>query len=163
MATKLTKKEKGFIKDYIKTGNGTQAALKNYNIKTKDKESTAAVIASENIRKPKIVKAIEEALPDTLLAERHLELLNKKETVKVRDLEGNETIQETNQIDVQAVSKGLDMAYKVKGSYAPDKSLNVNLNLDDGLTTEEKEKLRELINGNSTSVRKNDGGDSGGA
>lgn len=56
MATKLTKKQKGFVKDYIDTGNGVQSALKNYD--TKD-YATAGVIAVENLEKPKIREALE--------------------------------------------------------------------------------------------------------
>jgi phage terminase small subunit len=104
MAIKLTKKEKGFVHDYLKTGNGTKAALKNYN--TTD-ENTAAAIASENLRKPKIENYIASLLPDDLLAEKHLALLNKED--------------ENGNIDVMAVKAGLDMGYKIKGSYAPEK------------------------------------------
>jgi len=74
-------------------------------------------MAYENLRKPKIqedIKSIEEQIPDELLVEKHNALLKK--------------IDEKGQIDVQAVAKGLDMAYKVKGSYAPDKNINININ-----------------------------------
>ena len=52
---------------------------------------------------------MEEYLPDDVLATKHRVLLDHDE--------GN----------VQ--TKALDMAYKLKGSYAPDKSLNVNVDL----------------------------------
>lgn len=118
----LTKKEKGFVKDYVKTGNGTEAALKNYDTK---KYNTASAIATENLKKPHIVKAIlsiADQIPDKLLAKRHLELLNKREHIKIDD-----EIEDVGP-DTQAVSKGLDMAYKLKGAYAPEKSMNLNLN-----------------------------------
>jgi len=53
---KLTKKQRGFVNDYVLNENGTEAALKNYDVKN---EHTAAVIASENLTKPEIVEAIE--------------------------------------------------------------------------------------------------------
>lgn len=112
MADKLTRKQKIFVKEYVKTGNGTVSALKAYDT---DSERVAQTIASENLSKPIIVKALAERLPDDLLEEKHLALLNK--------------IDAQGEIDVQAVSKGLDMAYKVKGSYAPDKNINMNLNV----------------------------------
>lgn len=56
MARSLTKKQKGFVKDYLETGNGTQSVLKHYN--TTD-ENTAGVIAVENLGKPKIREALE--------------------------------------------------------------------------------------------------------
>lgn len=137
MATKLTKKQKGFVKDYIETGIGSLAVKKNYNIVD---DNTARNIASENLTKPNIVKAIQEALPDELLATKHLALLNK--------------IDHEGEIDVQAVTKGLDMAYKLKGSYAAEKSTSLNVNVDvqksenpdlDKLREEYEEKLRARL------------------
>lgn len=58
MATQLTKKQRGFVKDIVKTGNATKAALNNYDIESKDKENIAGAIGSENLRKPKIKKAL---------------------------------------------------------------------------------------------------------
>lgn len=55
----LTPKQKRFVKDYLDTGNGTEAALNNYDIQGRNKENIAASIASENLTKPNIVKAIE--------------------------------------------------------------------------------------------------------
>ena len=67
-------------------------------------------------------------LPDKLLAEKHKELLTvpiKRRTYIKGDLESEE-----ESLDTQAVSKGLDMAYKLKGAYAPEKrELSGGLNL----------------------------------
>lgn len=62
---------------------------------------------------------MEEYMPDTLLGEKHKALLNKKETINVRSPDGVNTQIETDQLDANAVSKGLDMAYKLKGYYKP--------------------------------------------
>ena len=52
---KLTPKQKAFVREYKKNGgNGTQAA-----IKAGYSENTADVIATENLRKPSIRKALE--------------------------------------------------------------------------------------------------------
>lgn len=112
MARELTKKRKGFVKDYIETGVGVLAVKKNFNVK---EDSTAGVMASQLLNDEKIKQAIEDALPDELLAEKHLALLNK--------MQGEE-------IDVNAVKYGLDMAYKIKGTYAPEKKLNLNLDVN---------------------------------
>lgn len=72
-------------------------------------------MASQLLNDEKIKQAIEDALPDELLAEKHLALLNK--------MQGEE-------IDVNAVKYGLDMAYKIKGTYAPEKKLNLNLDVN---------------------------------
>lgn len=128
---KLSLKQKKFIAEYVKTGNGTQSIKKVYNVKN---DLTARVMASENLTKPNVAIAIAEALPDELLRERHLELLNK------RDIMGD--------VEVIAVSKGLDMAYKIKGAYAPEKTLNMNLNFT--ISDEDKKRLDDILNDNET-------------
>lgn len=127
MANKLTKKQRGFVKDYVKTGIGTVAVRNHYDVAN---DNVAKSIASENLTKPYIQKAIAEMLPDDLLGERHLELLNKRETVIGLKREDGTYDRIDIGPDVQGVSKGLDMAYKLKGSYAPEKSTSVNLNLE---------------------------------
>lgn len=134
---KMSKKQKGFVKDFIETGNATQAALLNYDVKDGKvpKERVAESIGSENLSKPIIQSAIADALPDELLTRKHLALLNK--------------VDENGEIDVQAVSKGLDMGYKVKGSYAPEKkqiegSIDTHSDIDlEMLATAMAEKLKE--------------------
>lgn len=125
---KLTRKQKGFVKDYAKTGNGSLAVKNNYDVDPND-DNTSASIASENLRKPNIQRAIAEMIPDELLGEKHLALLNK--------------IDEKGEIDVQAVSKGLDMGYKIKGSYAPEKTVNMNIEVE---SSEEIKRLADQLN-----------------
>lgn len=105
MATKLTKKEKGFVKDYLETGNGTLAAKNNYDVKN---DNTAAAIASENLTKPKIINALQEAFPDDELFTLHREGLYEE--------------------DLSIRHRYLDTAYKLKGSYAAEKHINLNIN-----------------------------------
>lgn len=143
---RLSKKELGFVKDYVKTGNGVRSVLKNYD--TED-YSTAGMIASENLKKPKIQKAIlsiAEQIPDSLLVAKHLELLNKKEVVTRNNINSGEIeVLPTGQIDPQAVKAGLDMAYKLKGIYAPDKMALTNKDGEDIITDEEKKLLLGLL------------------
>ncbi len=129
---KLTKKERGFVKDYIATGNGTEAALNNYDIQSKDPENVAAVIAHENLTKPKIQNAIQEALPDELLARVHLEGLQATKTDADYVVE-----------DYAVRHKYLDSAYKIKGTYAPEKTVNLNLEVE---SSDEIKKLAEELN-----------------
>lgn len=124
MARKLTKKRKGFVKDYLETGIGTLAVKKNFDVAN---DKTASVMASELLDDPKVQQAIHDALPDELLAEKHLALLNK--------MTGEE-------IDVNAVKYGLDMAYKIKGTYAPEKKAIAHLFAP---TEEEKAKINESL------------------
>lgn len=58
MEEKLTPKEKGFIDDYLDTGNATEAARRNYDVKN---DNVAGVIGWENLRKPKIQQKIQDA------------------------------------------------------------------------------------------------------
>ncbi len=70
---KLTRKQKKFVDEYVKGKTGTQAAKEAYNV---EDDNTAAVIASENLRKPQIEQALADAFPDDLLQQKHHELLN---------------------------------------------------------------------------------------
>lgn len=151
---KLTKKQKGFVKDYLETGNGTQSALKNYD--TKDYK-TASVISAENLDKPSIqeaIKSIAEQIPDEDLVEKHRSLLKQKQLAYFtfsKEMSDGEIITHVNEAgfevivirpsdkgklafysidDAQAISKGLDMAYKIKGTYAPEKSINLDITAD---------------------------------
>lgn len=56
MSDALTKKQRGFVEDYLETGNGVESALKNYDT---DDYSTAGAIASENLKKPKIIEYLQ--------------------------------------------------------------------------------------------------------
>lgn len=142
---KLSKKQKGFIKDYIKTGNGVQSALNNYD--TKDYK-TASAIAIENLEKPIIQQTIErysDRFSDEELAQHHKKLLNQKQKsyfVFPKSMEDEEIIDKVNKAGFEVIvispgdkgkyafysiddsiakKAGLDMAYKLKGSYAPEK------------------------------------------
>lgn len=145
MSRTLTKKQKGFVEDYLVTGIGVQAALGNYGKENKPiSYDTAKSIATENLTKPYIQKEIAERLPDDLLAERHLELLNKKEVLIRNNVTSGEIeVIPTGEIDVNAVAKGLDMAYKIKSTYAAEKSINVNVNVEE-LRDEIKQNLADF-------------------
>lgn len=123
MAKALTKKRAGFVKDYKKTGNASLAVKNNFDVTSDD---SARSLGSQLLNDPKVKKAIGDLLPDDLLAEKHLALLNK--------------IDNEGEIDVMAVSKGLDMAYKVKGHFAPEKSIQLNISLSE----ERKQELRDI-------------------
>lgn len=78
---KLSFKERNFVNEYIKNGgNGTEAVLKAYNT---DSPNVSAVIASENLRKPKIKAEIV-----NLLAENSVEL-NEIVNIHARNMRQN--------------------------------------------------------------------------
>ncbi len=107
----LRPKHKEFVEEYLGNGNNaTQAVKKVYG---HEDDNVAAVTGSRILSNVKVQQSIAESIPDELVAEKHKALLNK--------------IDDKGEIDVQAVSKGVDMAYKLKGSYAPEKSINLDL------------------------------------
>lgn len=118
---KLTKKQRGFVKDYVKDENGTQAALKNYN--TTDYK-TASVIAAENLDKPSIQVAIEikrKSLKDALIEEGIDEkYLAQKVNVLLK------AVDEKGQVDYTAVDKGLKHATSIYGVEDPSDKPKTN-------------------------------------
>lgn len=96
---------------------------------------------------------LEEHLGDDLLAERHKELLNKREAelfsrVK-RDENGKPIVDDKGNIieehvyvdngpDTQAVSKALDMAYRLKDKYAAEKQVLLTASVADVLASLEE-------------------------
>lgn len=149
----LTKQDQEFVKEVAITGNQTKSAQKAYGI---DDPNYAGVKATKLLRKDKIATAVEEVkrtlaerIPDDLVADRHIALLNK--------------VDDKGELDINAVKAGVDMAYKLKGSYAPDKRLNLNLN-SEVMPTEDIEaianKLNEIARSNNRPSIPSDGIDS---
>lgn len=149
--TRLTHKQRIFVQEYLKTGNGTQSALQAYD--TQD-GNTARSIASENLTKPAVSSAIQSALDDTLLNQKHMELFSLKRVdyfVFPKKMEDEEivahvkaagidviTVREGDRgkfafyslPDAQAIKGALEISHKIKGTFAPEKSLNVNVEVE---------------------------------
>ena len=127
----LTKKEQGFVKDLAEGKSGTQAVKDNFNIKN---DNSAASYARKLKKKPKVQKrlrSIADSIPDSLLIKKHLQLLNKEEVITKNNMSTGEVdVIKTGQIDAVAVKAGLDMAYKLKSSYAPIKIDTTTVNED---------------------------------
>jgi phage terminase small subunit len=124
---KLTLKEQVFIDEYFRNGgNGTQAALVAYD--TTD-DNTAAYIAWDNLRKPK-VKALLEKHRQAIIDRQNITLeraiapisdaLDAKMVIKVKDEDGN--VKEIEVVDIDTRLKGSDRALKL---------LNVTVDKDD--------------------------------
>ena len=119
---KLTPKQRKFVQEYIAGGatNAAEAVRHSYNVTT---NNCTNVLAYDLMHNEKIVKALEsigDRIPDDLLVEKHLELLNVPRVIRKK--RAGAIIEETEELDSQAVAKGLDMAYKIKGTYAPEKN-----------------------------------------
>lgn len=119
---KLSKKQNGFVEEYVRTGNGVQSALNNYG--TEDYNS-ANQIAIENLQKPTIqnaIKSIVDRIPDELLYKTHIEGLKAKR------------IELAQEVPDHAVRhKYLDTAYKLKNLYPKESNttaIQINVNSD---------------------------------
>lgn len=69
-------------------------------------------------------------LPEEKLAKIHKQVLEKKEILLVSDGKEGSHLEYTGQPHPDVV-KGLDMAFKLRGSYAPEKSINLNLDAEE--------------------------------
>lgn len=126
---------------------------------------------------------MQQELPDGLLAKKHRELLDGTEIdhmvfpLNISDEEITELLVSANCLakkfmhsetqthvwffapDNKAKKDALDMAYKLKGKYAPDKHLNVNVEVEANPEIKAlTQKLNELYSGASSG---SDGGQSG--
>lgn len=101
--------------------------------KTRREEvETAAKNMIENSKTFK--ELLNEMIPNKLIVKKHLDLLNAEIKVTRGDIE-------ITHKDTQAISKALDMLYKIKGKYAPQK-IEQKTTID----LEGAEKIDELFN-----------------
>lgn len=111
----MTLKQKKFVKEYLKTGNGTQAALQVYD--TQDPH-TAQAIASENLSKPVIKDQIDEALAKNGITPQLI-------TDQIKGL----AIKEVDKISGDVKLKANIELLKLMGAYPGSKHANLNINL----------------------------------
>src|SRR5206468_1205189 len=112
----LTVKQRRFVKHYLTTGNGTEAALAAYD--TAD-PGTAHAIASENLQNPAIQHAVTELLEAGGLSDGKLFELHARYLALAYSHDPHE----------KALGlRALDMAYKLKGAYAADRHVVLNVN-----------------------------------
>lgn len=140
----LTKQDKVFIREVVLTGNKTQAVKKAYGIKD---DNYAGVKGNRMLRKDKIVKGIQsiaDQIPDSLLVQKHLELLKKRVKVFKNNVTTGEIEEVADDIDTQAVGKGLELAYKLKGSFAPEKK-NVDVIFSEEHKKISDDAIRQII------------------
>lgn len=130
MARKITKKQKDFADKYLETGNGTQSALKSYDIQGKDPEKIASVIAVENLGKPSVQQYLEEHAEGAI--ERIVELSKTAENESVK------------------LAANKDIADRA-GYKAPERHINLNIDAEivnpraKELAEEYEKKLKENL------------------
>lgn len=151
MASKLTRKQETFVETFLETGNATESALEAYD--TTD-PVTAASIGYENLRKPQIQEAVTERLTLEKVEKAHESLLSAVRLdyfVFPKRMEDDEI---TEHVEAQGLtvlnirpsekgklaffslpdgasrSKGIELYHKLKGSFAAEKHLNVNVEVE---------------------------------
>jgi phage terminase small subunit len=100
---KLTKKQRGFVKDYLDTDNATEAAERNYDVKNRN---VANAIGAENLAKPSIQQVIESHAEKAESMIYHLSQNGEREAIRL------------------GASKDI---MNRAGYKAVDKSMNINL------------------------------------
>ncbi|MCC4417511.1 terminase small subunit [Limosilactobacillus reuteri] len=131
---KLTQKQQRFVDEYIISGNATQAA-----IKAGYSKKTAAVTATENLRKPNIKAAIEK---------RNEEIKSEKTADMVEVMEYLTSVMRGEQTESVATAKGVydgvevsakdrikaaELIGKRHGAWTDKKEVNGNLDIDIGV------------------------------
>jgi len=75
---RITPKQKKFAKEFIETGNATEAVVRSYNVKDRD---VAKVVGAENLTKPNVLKLIESYAPKAQLRMEELSAQEKNLSV----------------------------------------------------------------------------------
>jgi phage terminase small subunit len=111
---KLTLKQAKFTKEYLKSGNATDAARKVYKVNDK----TASVMGAENLAKPCIQLAVQSAAeklginPEYVLGGiKEIFEFNKQKRLKAKQING-EFFNEEEMVDAQASLKASDLLGK---------------------------------------------------
>jgi len=109
-----TLRQKKAVKILVGNGGNVTAAMREADY------AEATVNTPQKLTESKGYKELmDEVLPDSFLAKKHKELLTTP--IKRRVFIKGDLETETEELDTQAVKAGLDMAYKVKGSYSAEK------------------------------------------
>lgn len=151
---KLTKKQAGFVEDFVNTGNGTQSVLKNYDIESKNPENVAAVIATENLSKPNVALAVEigqQTLKSALLKQgitpekiaKKIDILLEAQKVTRTYIKG-ELATEIEEEDHTAIDKGLKHAKDIYGIEDLDTKPQVNNTYINIFSPETQADIKEL-------------------
>lgn len=103
----LTRKQSVFVANYIRGKNGTDAAMAAYNIISR---RTAAVVASENLRKPNIVEAICSLTPTGYILGDSIHAIGEGLTA-TKGVKG----QPDHRVRLKASKMGLELIEKIYG------------------------------------------------
>jgi|SaaInlStandDraft_2_1057019.scaffolds.fasta_scaffold316298_1 hypothetical protein len=112
MNTLLTPKQLKFVSEYLRLGNGVEAArAAGY----KGNANTLAVVSAENLRKPNIQSALVKHVDSTGVTEKHI----SNEIAKVAFSEASDPLRNDHKL------KALQLLAKIKGMTTNVKQTNV--------------------------------------
>jgi len=152
----LTLKQKRFTAEYIKTGNGTQAARKAYGVSDK----VASVMAVENLGKPSIKAAVESAAQKLGINTEYVlgnfkEMLEfgKKKVIKAKQI-GGEVFHEEEMIDGQLAFKNNEALAKHLSLFADKEVNNTQINFYQNASDMMSDNVQKLIDVTNTVKKK---------
>lgn len=139
-----TLKQKAAIDKVVENGGNVSKAMKEAGY------SVATAKTPQKLTESKAwIEIMGEQLPDEMLLKVHKEGLNASKQIVVEGVP-----LDIEQPDYATRHKYLDTAYKLKGSYAPEKTVNLNVNAEikvdpktQAIADEYENKLRESILG----------------
>lgn len=150
----LTRKQKKFVDVFVATGNGTKSALEAYEIESQYPETVANAIAVENLQKPLIQKELTQRLSVEMVEEAHASLLNAvrldyfvfSKSMSDEEITEHVTAQGLTVLNIRpsekgklaffslpdgaSRGKGIELYHKVMGTFAPEKRLNLNIEVE---------------------------------
>jgi len=156
----LTLKEQGFVHDLVKNKVIYKAVEKNYNVSSK---RNATVYGNHLMHQPRIQYAILDLMDKTGVSDVRLVEKLKSHIFDAK----KEVLDADNQVvelkDNTTSLKALDMAFKIKGAYAPERHevVSANLNIYQDLTDEELDRRLELIAAREALLAKGEGAEVG--
>jgi len=133
----LTTRQNLFLKEYMQTGNATEAAMKVYNCKDR---ASAAALGSRMLRNVKIFDEVEFWLNKLGITDREIAKTIKEGLQATKVISAVSTNKDADEktmdfIDVpdwNARNKTLEMLLKMRGKFI-DKSINLNMDYKDVL------------------------------
>ena len=116
-----TLKQKLLVKKVIENNGNVSKSMRDVGYSPATAENPGLVTRTKTYQ-----ELMQQYLPDDLISERHNDLLNKKKYVIIKKRNSSKVkVIKTDEIDTDAVKAGVDMAYKIKGSYAPEKQEHI--------------------------------------
>lgn len=141
---RLSQKAKIFASEFVRTQNGTEAALAAFTCKNRD---SASVVGSVYLKKPEVRAEVERLLQKSEISP---ELVSQKireglDANVVSDYRGD--VEETEVPDMSVRHKYVDTAAKIMDLFPPERKESRSMNVDIELEKMNPEQIKELLKG----------------